>query len=72
MQHYEKSTVAEKDTVTAAQAAVGCPKATIGRQRATHRLRLGLNWIRLTLATGLKCRKLLSLHGNSSGGIGGN
>ena len=60
MQHYEKTTVAEKDTVAAAQAAVGYPKATVGHQRATHRLRLGLNWIGLKLATGLKCRKLLS------------
>ena len=33
-------TVTEKDTAAAAQAAVGCPKAAIGRQRAGHRLRL--------------------------------
>ena len=29
-------TVAEKDTATEAQAAVGHPKAAIGRQRASH------------------------------------
>ena len=34
------STVAEKDTAAAAQAAVGRPKAANGRQRAAHRLRL--------------------------------
>ena len=33
-------TVAEKDTGAAANAAVGRPKAAIGRQRAAHRLRL--------------------------------
>ena len=33
-------TVAEKDTAAAAKAAVGQPKATVGRQRATHQLRL--------------------------------
>ena len=29
-------TVAEKDTATVAQAAVGHPKAAVGRQRAAH------------------------------------
>ena len=32
--------MAEKDTAAAAQAAVGRPKAAVGRQRAAHRLRL--------------------------------
>ena len=30
--------VAKKDTAVAAQAAVGCPKAAVGRQRAAHQL----------------------------------
>ena len=32
--------MAEKDTAAAAKAAMGRPKAAVGRQRATHRLRL--------------------------------
>ena len=34
------STVAEKDTAVVAKAAVGHPKAAVGRQMAAHRLRL--------------------------------
>ena len=31
LQYYTLGTVAKKDTATAAQAAVGCPKAAVGR-----------------------------------------